>query len=59
MMPTSQEKRELIVVMKFRGEFIKDIEKWIGVSKSTIGKLHVETRDCSAISYRVVNHVLR
>jgi hypothetical protein len=38
-----------------RGEFTKDIEKWIGASKSTIDKiwkLHVETGDCSAISYR-------
>jgi transposase len=55
MMPTSQEKRELIVAAKLRGEFTKDIEKWIGVSKSTIDKvwkLHVETGDCSAIPYQ-------
>jgi hypothetical protein len=29
MMPTPQEKRELIVAAKLRGEFTKDIEKWI------------------------------
>jgi transposase len=55
MTPTSEEKRELIVAAKFHGEFTKDIEKWIGVSKSTIDKvwkLHVETRDYSAIPYR-------
>jgi transposase len=55
MTPASQEKRELIVTAKLRGEFTKDIEKWIGVSKSTIDKvwkLHAETEDCSTIPYR-------
>jgi transposase len=55
MTPTSQEKRELIVAAELRGEFTKDIEKWIGVSKSTIDKvwkLRVETGDCSVIPYR-------
>jgi hypothetical protein len=46
MTPISQEKRELIVAAKLCGEFTKDIEKLIGVSKSTIDKvwkLYVET----------------
>jgi transposase len=55
MVPTSKEIRKLIVAAKLRCESTKDIEKWVGVSKSTIDKvwkLHVKTGDCSATPYR-------
>jgi transposase len=39
MRPVSEEKRELLIAAKLRGEKEDDIVRWLGVSKGTVGTL--------------------
>jgi transposase len=39
MKPISEEKRELLIAAKMRGETEADIVKWLGVSKGSVGTL--------------------